>query len=44
MHLFLSVSHTNDVVVEEQTNPRSELGTLLTVLSSFYSKILSYTI
>lgn len=46
MHLFLSVSQfvTKDVVVKEKTNPLSGKRTLLTVLSPFYSEILSYTV
>lgn len=44
MHLFLSVSRTKDVIVKEQTNPLSEQMTVLTVLSTFYSEIISYTV
>lgn len=43
MHLFLSDSHTKDVTVKEQTNLLSGQRTLLTLLSPFYSEILSYT-
>lgn len=44
MHLFLSVSHTKDVIVKEQTSALSEQRALLTVLSPFYSGIVSYAV